>query len=132
MQTTHLVAAAECEVEIKTAGEYFIFCREVCYTVLICEFKLIGCPVHTVELDETHLYTRKYNRGHLLHNEKKSVWIFGGIDRDMRDCFIIKFISFVMENLLKANTSYQKLKAPGQKFKKLLNFPVPVSCHIVL
>ena len=71
MNVTLEIASSECEVDINTACDYFTFCREVCYVVTTNDFKPIGGPGHVIEIDETHLYTRKYKKGRLLKNEKK-------------------------------------------------------------
>lgn len=90
LNSTLEITSSECEVDITTACEYFTFCREVCYVVVTSDFKPIGGPGHIIEIDESHLYTRKYNKGRLLKNEKSSVWIFGGIDRDTKESFIVR------------------------------------------
>jgi transposase-like protein len=38
-----------------------------------------------VEIDESAWTKRKYNRGRQVSNQ----WVFGGIDRDSRDCFAV-------------------------------------------
>ena len=41
-----------------------------------------------VEIDETHLFKRKYNRGSILSFE--SVWIFGMIERESKKIYMEK------------------------------------------
>ncbi len=48
--------------------------------------KLIGGPGMTVEIDESHIRSRKYNRGRILKSE--AVWVFGGICRETGECFL--------------------------------------------
>ncbi|UMM40743.1 hypothetical protein L5515_017260 [Caenorhabditis briggsae] len=40
---------------------------------------LLGGPGKIVEIDESHMYKAKYNRGHMLR--RKSIWIFGMTER---------------------------------------------------
>ena len=50
--------------------------------------KAIGGLGVEVELDETAISRRKYNRGRLL----KTVWLFGGVERVGKRFFIIPLI----------------------------------------
>lgn len=84
------VASDEIGVNIKTALDYYNFCREVCYVITTHSSTPIGGPGHEVEIDESHICTRKYNRGRLLHNETQHIWVFGGIDRETKNCFITR------------------------------------------
>lgn len=90
LQTTLQIAASEAEVHFSTALDYFCFCREICYVIITQNTKPIGGEGHIVELDETHVYTRKYKMGRLLKNEKNSVWVFGDIDRETKESFVLK------------------------------------------
>lgn len=45
------------------------------------DFKKIGGPDDIVEVDETHLFKRKNNVGHLAAPEVRNIWFVGGISR---------------------------------------------------
>ncbi|ODM88939.1 hypothetical protein Ocin01_17743 [Orchesella cincta] len=67
------------------AMDWYSFCREVCYDVVFQMDMCIGGGLH-VEIDETHLFKRKYNRGRQLAAEH--VWVFGGICRESKEAFV--------------------------------------------
>ena len=50
--------------------------------------KKIGGLGKWVEVDEAHLFRRKYNRGRRVAGEH--VWIFGGICRETKERFIVR------------------------------------------
>ncbi|CAG7719201.1 unnamed protein product, partial [Allacma fusca] len=62
--------------------------REVCSVANRNNKKKIGGPGHFVEIDETHLFRRKYNRGHRIKGE--SVWVLGGVDRATKEKFLVR------------------------------------------
>ncbi|PIK37754.1 hypothetical protein BSL78_25416 [Apostichopus japonicus] len=45
----------------------------------------IGGPGKIVEIDESKIGKRKYYKGHRVEGQ----WVFGGIERDSRKCFIV-------------------------------------------
>ena len=45
----------------------------------------IGGPNKTVEIDESKFGRRKYNRGHAV----KGQWVFGGIERESGNLFLV-------------------------------------------
>ena len=47
--------------------------------------QVIGDVGRIVEIDESAWTKQKYNRGRQVSNQ----WVFGGIDRDSRDCFVV-------------------------------------------
>jgi transposase-like protein len=55
-----------------------------------------------VEVDETVLVRRKYNRGRLPVDNKsgKQLWVFGGIERGTSNCFIVPVEKRDKETLL--------------------------------
>jgi transposase-like protein len=48
----------------------------------------IGGSGHIVEMDESHLMTRKFNRGRVLVSEQ--LWVVGEIDRTTGQCFVVE------------------------------------------
>lgn len=70
---------AECQTGIsrKTIGIYFSYFRQVIYDNPIFEENQIGGEGIIVELDESKLAKRKYNRGHYV----EGCWVLGGIER---------------------------------------------------
>jgi hypothetical protein len=49
---------------------------------------VIGGEAKTAQIDESHIYTRKYHKGRFLKNERQQIWVFGGIEKDSNNCFI--------------------------------------------
>ena len=67
-----------------TVVEWFYRCRDICANYLLEHHRPIGGIGHVVELDETKIGHRKYNRGRL----RDGVWVFGGLDRGTNDVFL--------------------------------------------
>lgn len=67
-----------------TLVDWFNFCREVCGEILENDSKQIGGPGKVVEIDESKFGKRKYHKG----RRKDGVWVFGGIERDSKECFL--------------------------------------------
>lgn len=59
-----------------TIIDWFNMLREICSTHLIHHRQQIGGPGHIVEVDESLVSKRKYNRGHAVPQR----WVFGGVD----------------------------------------------------
>ena len=74
-------------VNKNTVVYYFNELRQLCIDKCSESNKKIGGEGHEVELDETMVFHRKYNRGRLLYGEKKKSWVVGGIDRNTNACF---------------------------------------------
>ena len=69
-----------------TSTDWNQFCRDVCGEILISDTKDgIGGPGHTIEIDESKFGKRKYNKGKKVEGQ----WVFGGIDRDTKDLFLV-------------------------------------------
>jgi transposase len=70
----------------------------------------IGGPGKIVEVDETHIFSRKYHRGRMLVSE--SVWVVGAIWRsDKKGCLLIVrkrnaevLITFFLQHILPGST----------------------------
>ena len=62
-----------------------MFCREVCEIMVYREAVPLGGFGKTVQIDESKVGKRKYNRGHRIEGQ----WMFGGIEEDSRNSFII-------------------------------------------
>ncbi|CAF2047827.1 unnamed protein product [Rotaria magnacalcarata] len=59
------------------------FKHDLCVEYFIQHPTIIGGIGHIVEIDESAWTKRKYHRGRQIDNQ----WVFGGIDRDTRECF---------------------------------------------
>ena len=84
---TIIESSLQCGVDEKTGGNWFkIFRRVVTCRVMNENVGKIGGVGCIVEVDETHIFKRKYNVGRLLQSE--SVWIVGGICRSTKKVFM--------------------------------------------
>lgn len=61
----------------QTVVDWFRFCRELCVSHFESQQDAIGGPRSVVEIDETHIVRRKYDRGRQL----QAGWLVGGIER---------------------------------------------------
>ena len=59
------------------------FAREVCLEILQQDNCKIGGVGKVVEIDESKFRKRKYHRGKRVDG----IWVFGGIERDSKQCF---------------------------------------------
>ncbi len=91
-----------------TIVDWYSFCREVCVEVLQGESVPIGGPGEIVEIDESKFGKRKYNRGRRVDG----VWVFGGIDRRTRECFLVPVENRKAETLIPLIKKWIK---PGTK-----------------
>ena len=98
----------ECAIAPHTVVYWFYFCREVCAIILEEESTQIGGPGEVVEVDESKFGKRKYNRGRRVDG----VWVFGGIDRRTRQCFLVPVKDRKAETLIPIIERYIK---PGTK-----------------
>ena len=83
--------ALHVNVQLKTAIRWYRIFRRVCesYQMSKIGFK-IGGEGYNVEVDETYVCKRKYNRGRVL--VAQSVWLVGGICRETGEIFL-KFVT---------------------------------------
>lgn len=72
-------------VNKQTAVDFYSFLREVAHTIMSHDFVQIGGPGDIVEVDESHLFKKKYGRG---RNLKRAIWVFGGVSRATRKACI--------------------------------------------
>ena len=68
-----------------TIVDWCSFAREVCATILEFESQPIGGVGKIVEIDESNFGKRNYHRGRRVDG----VWVFGGIERESRRCFMV-------------------------------------------
>ena len=68
-----------------TITDWKNFLRDLCVELNLVNPQPIGGPGHVVEIDESKFGHRKYSRGRLLSGQ----WVFGGIDRDTKEVFMI-------------------------------------------
>ncbi|ODM72945.1 hypothetical protein Ocin01_20190, partial [Orchesella cincta] len=78
----------DCGVSEHTCIKWRDTFREVCHTTITKYSTKIGGLGKFVEVDEAHLFRRKYNRGHRIQGE--SVWILGGICRESKERFVVR------------------------------------------
>ena len=67
------------------AVDWDMFCREICEIMVYDEAVPLGGPGKTVQIDESKIGKRKYNKGHRVEGQR----VFGGIEEDSRNSFII-------------------------------------------
>ncbi|KAI6648543.1 hypothetical protein LOD99_8023 [Oopsacas minuta] len=72
------------------SGEHTItdwknFLRDLCVEEFLVNSQPIGGPGHIVEIDESKFVHRKYSGARMLSGQ----WVFGGIDRETKDIFMI-------------------------------------------
>ena len=76
-----------CDVSKPTAISWYqIFNRIGILAVMNDRNNMIGGEGMTVEIDETHIFKRKYNVGRILVSQ--SVWVIGGICRETKNVFL--------------------------------------------
>lgn len=77
------------DISSKSINDFYAFMRQICELSLASEgMASIGGTEVIVEIDETHLHTRKYSKGRLLAKEREQIWVFGGIERLTKRCFV--------------------------------------------
>ena len=69
-----------------TIVDWYNFHRDVCAQYFLDHPVMIGGPGKTVEIDESKFSKRKYNRGRYVEGH----WVFGGIERDSSEAFMVE------------------------------------------
>lgn len=78
------IVLRELDTTRTTVVDWYSSCREVCYGIMNKEDRKIGGMGHIVEVDESLLGKKKRSRDKSLEGQ----WVFGGIDRETRECFL--------------------------------------------
>lgn len=81
--------------------DYCSYMREICAFDIMNNPVMIGGPGTTVEIDETLYSRRKYNRGRQLPEQ----WVFGGICRETKECFLYAVPNRTRETLFSCITA---------------------------
>lgn len=89
LRTPVCTAAPLIGVTEETAINFYSYCREVCRVAERHDIGQIGGPRDVVEVDESHLFERKYHRGRIF---RRKIWVFGGISRLTRQMFAVKVV----------------------------------------
>lgn len=74
----------ELGISKNTVVDFNNILREICAYNLLARPTVIGGPGLTVEIDESLFTKRKYNVGRVLREQ----WVFGGICRETKECFL--------------------------------------------
>jgi hypothetical protein len=97
----------ELEISQKTITDWYNFGREVCEIYLEkYGSNIIGGPGKIVEIDESKFGKRKYHKGRRVDG----VWVFGGIERDSKNCFFVSVADRTADTLV---TIIKKHIRPG-------------------
>lgn len=70
----------------KTVYSYFAHFRQRIFEEYNAEEIKLGNELNPVEIDETHLFTRKYHRGSILASEQ--IWVFGIMERNSKKVYL--------------------------------------------
>lgn len=74
------------EICSKTTVQWHQYFRDVCAQYFLQHQQVIGGPGVEVEIDETCVSKRKYDRGRLV---RPNQWMFGGIERLTKMVFLV-------------------------------------------
>lgn len=67
-----------------TLVDWYMFARDVCMNIVQADNEVIGGVGKEVEIDESKFGKRKFHRGRRVDG----VWVFGGIERGSKKCFM--------------------------------------------
>lgn len=83
-------------VSENTIVDWKNFCRDVCTSYFVRHPVLLGGIGEIVEVDESSLIKRKYNRGRLLPTQ----WVFGGYQPSIKEGFLVAVPNTKRETIL--------------------------------
>ena len=85
-QAMHETSLDDETTSSETVIDWYNYCREVCADRIMKHHAgPIGGPGSTVEIDESKFGKRKYHRGRFIEGQ----WVFGGICRETKACFLV-------------------------------------------
>lgn len=93
---SYKVAKLELGLNDRTICDWASFAREVLVAWCIRQEEKIGGVGEIVEIDESKFGKRKYNVGRVIEGQ----WVFGGICRNTRSCFLVPVESRDRDTLL--------------------------------
>lgn len=82
---TYTFVQSELGLATNTICDWASFCREVLIEWSLKREGKIGGEGKIVEIDESKFGKRKYNVGRILEGQ----WVFGGVCRETRKCFVV-------------------------------------------
>lgn len=85
-EASHKKIKRELRLGEQTIVDWKNFLRDICTEKLLRTPTILGGLNHVVQIDETLMTRRKYNVGRLI----REVWVFGGIDCQTKQCFLIE------------------------------------------
>ena len=85
-QAMHETSSRDKTTSSETVVDWYNYCREVCAEIISRHHTgRIGGPGKIVEIDESKFGRRKYHRGRVVEGQ----WVFGGICRETKECFVV-------------------------------------------
>lgn len=92
----------ETRISSRSATNWNDFAKDVTIEFVFNGSKKIGGPGKIVEIDESKFGKRKYHRGHAVEGQ----WVFGGVDRESGDFFLVPVEKRDAETLIKLVKEY--------------------------
>ena len=88
-QAMHETSSRNKTTSSETVVDWYNYCREVCSAIISQHHTgRIGGPGKIVEIDESKFGRRKYHLGRVVEGQ----WVFRGICRETKECFVIELI----------------------------------------